>query len=113
MNGSNEIGPICDLPLDLQKASRKGRVMVVGAGGLGCPLIKILLDNGIDDICIIEPGEIKLNNLHRQILYDYGDVGLSKASVIEKRLHSGTVAFGSRSVKKVSIQPSSRLKNPT
>ncbi|WP_333640138.1 ThiF family adenylyltransferase [Mesotoga prima] len=86
MNGSNEIGPICDLPLDLQRASRKGRVMVVGAGGLGCPLIKILLDNGIDDICIIEPGEIKLNNLHRQILYDYGDVGLSKASVIEKKI---------------------------
>ncbi|MBN2219092.1 MAG: ThiF family adenylyltransferase, partial [Kosmotogaceae bacterium] len=71
MNGSKDISPICDLPLGLQRASRKGRVMVVGAGGLGCPLIETLLDNGIDDICIIEPGEIKLNNLHRQILYDY------------------------------------------
>jgi len=86
MNKGSSTTPVKKLPLNLEKISRKGRVMVVGAGGLGSPLIKTLLENGIDDICIIDPGKVKLNNLHRQILYDYGDVGLSKASVLERKL---------------------------
>jgi len=71
---------------DLERVRRQGRVMVVGAGGLGGPLIKTLLDLGLRDLAVVEPGSVKLNNLHRQILYDYGDVGYLKAEVLQKKL---------------------------
>ncbi len=86
MSGASNAAPVKELPVSLDRLIRKGRVMVIGAGGLGCPLIKTLLDSGVDDVCIVEPGEVKLNHLHRQILYDYGDIGLSKASVIERKI---------------------------
>ncbi|MDI9374444.1 MAG: ThiF family adenylyltransferase [Thermotogota bacterium] len=86
MDGKYEKAFNMKLPAGLDRIGRPGKVMVVGAGGLGAPLIKILLDRGLKDIAIVEPGEIKLNNLHRQILYDYGDVGYPKATILERKL---------------------------
>jgi sulfur-carrier protein adenylyltransferase/sulfurtransferase len=57
----------------------KAKVLVIGAGGLGCPALQYLTAAGIGTIGIIDDDTIALNNLHRQVLYSVNDIGLSKA----------------------------------
>jgi molybdopterin/thiamine biosynthesis adenylyltransferase/rhodanese-related sulfurtransferase len=55
------------------------KVFVVGAGGLGCPVLQYLAATGVGSIGIADDDLVALNNLHRQILYSVKDIGLSKA----------------------------------
>lgn len=61
--------------LKLQKA----KVLVIGAGGLGCPSLQYLTAAGVGTIGIVDDDLVALNNLHRQVLYSTNDIGLSKA----------------------------------
>ncbi|KAF8058719.1 hypothetical protein FPV67DRAFT_1428363 [Lyophyllum atratum] len=61
--------------LKLQEAS----VVVVGAGGLGCPALQYLGAAGIGRIGIIDHDHVELSNLGRQILHNEGTIGMSKA----------------------------------
>ncbi len=54
------------------------RVLVVGAGGLGSPVLRLLAAKGVDQITVIDDDVIDESNLHRQTLYTSGDVGCSK-----------------------------------
>lgn len=60
-------------------------VLVVGAGGLGAPVIRILLEAGVDDIAVVDPDAVAIENLHRQILYTDADLGLGKAQLLAQR----------------------------
>lgn len=62
-----------------QQKLLKAKVMVVGAGGLGCPVLHYLTAAGIGTIGIVDDDVVALNNLHRQVLYSVNDIGLSKA----------------------------------
>lgn len=62
-----------------QIALDHARVLVVGAGGLGCAVLPYLAASGIGTIGIVEPDVLEISNLHRQILYSYADLGRSKA----------------------------------
>jgi sulfur-carrier protein adenylyltransferase/sulfurtransferase len=54
------------------------KVLVVGAGGLGCPILQYLVAAGVGTIGIIDDDIVALHNLHRQVLYTFHDIGKSK-----------------------------------
>jgi len=62
-----------------QQKLLQAKVLVIGAGGLGCPVLQYLTAAGIGTIGIVDDDVVSLNNLHRQVLYSVNDIGLSKA----------------------------------
>jgi len=62
------------------------RVLILGAGGLGCPLALYLASSGVGHITIVDDDVVELSNLQRQILYSDTDVGRLKAEVVCERL---------------------------
>ena len=57
------------------------RVLVVGAGGLGCALLPYLCAAGVGQLTVLDPDRIEESNLHRQPLYRMADLGEPKAPV--------------------------------
>lgn len=70
-----------DIGLKGQLLLKKAKVAVVGAGGLGCPVLQYLSSCGVGTIGIIDFDTVDVSNLHRQILYSVDDVGKKKAEV--------------------------------
>lgn len=62
------------------------KVLVVGAGGLGCPVLMALGGAGVGHIGIADDGLVELSNLHRQLIYATSDVGQSKVACAERVL---------------------------
>jgi len=69
-----------------QQKLLKAKVLVIGAGGLGCPALQYLTAAGIGTIGIVDDDVVALNNLHRQVLYSMIDIGSSKAERAAKIL---------------------------
>ncbi|MEK7470327.1 MAG: HesA/MoeB/ThiF family protein [Planctomycetota bacterium] len=69
-----------------QRRLLDARVLVVGAGGLGCPAALYLAAAGVGQIAIADPDAVALENLQRQILYGNADVGLGKAEAAASAL---------------------------
>ncbi len=62
-----------------QQKLLQSKVLVIGAGGLGCPALQYLAAAGVGKIGIVDDDVVSLTNLHRQVLYTTSDIGLSKA----------------------------------
>ena len=71
--------------LAAQQKLADAKVLIVGAGGLGCPVIQYLSAVGIGTIGIAENDLVNVSNLPRQILYDESQVGIAKAEAIKNR----------------------------
>jgi adenylyltransferase/sulfurtransferase len=61
-------------------------VLIVGAGGLGCPVSWHLAAAGVGRLTIIDPDAVELSNLNRQILYRTDDIGRAKVTVLAARI---------------------------
>lgn len=71
-----------------QRQLSKAKVLVVGAGGLGCPAIEQLASAGVGCIGIMDHDRVEGHNLHRQTLYSSTDIGRPKSDCAAERIMS-------------------------
>lgn len=69
-----------------QERLKQGRVLVVGAGGLGCPVLQYLAAAGVGTIGIADGDNVDVSNLQRQVLYGTEDIGNGKAATAAGKL---------------------------
>ncbi len=69
-----------------QQKLAKANILIIGAGGLGCPLLLYLAGAGIGHIGLIDNDVVEESNLHRQVLYHTADIGKYKSDVAAARL---------------------------
>ena len=69
-----------------QKKILVSKVLIVGMGGLGCPIAEFLTRSGVGSLGIVDCDLISLSNIHRQTLYDEKDLGKLKVKVAKKKL---------------------------
>ncbi|MEO6850734.1 MAG: HesA/MoeB/ThiF family protein [Mucilaginibacter sp.] len=65
---------------------QQARVLIVGAGGLGCPAAQYLAAAGVGTLCIADYDTVSVSNLHRQVLYNPSDAGQKKSILACERL---------------------------
>ena len=75
-----------EIGLSGQEKLKQAKVLVIGAGGLGCPLLQYLTSAGVGNIGIVEFDIVDETNLQRQVLYGSSDVGKLKSIVAKSRL---------------------------
>tara|TARA_B100000029_G_scaffold154055_1_gene149352 strand:+ start:145 stop:900 length:756 start_codon:yes stop_codon:yes gene_type:complete len=75
-----DVGPIG------QKKIINSKVLVVGAGGLGCPVIDYLSRAGVGNIGIVDNDKVNISNIHRQSLYTSKDVGKFKVNSVKEKI---------------------------
>jgi sulfur-carrier protein adenylyltransferase/sulfurtransferase len=75
-----------EIGVEGQKKLLAAKVLVVGAGGLGCPISLYLAAAGVGTIGLVDFDTVDISNLQRQILFTTEDVGKSKVEVAAKRL---------------------------
>jgi len=71
-----------------QQKLRAARVLVVGCGGLGCPVLQYLAAAGVGTLGLLDFDTVDDSNLQRQVLYATADVGRPKAVVAAERLRA-------------------------
>ena len=69
-----------------QKKICKAKVLIIGAGGLGCPVADTLSRAGVGKIGIVDFDKVNLSNIHRQSLYETRDVNKFKVDVLKKKI---------------------------
>ncbi len=68
-----------EIGLSGQEKLKAAKVLVVGAGGLGCPILQYLAAAGVGTIGVADGDTIQMSNLQRQVLYTQDEIGQSKA----------------------------------
>ncbi|CAN5372398.1 adenylyltransferase/sulfurtransferase MoeZ [soil metagenome] len=69
-----------------QEKLLRAKVLVIGAGGLGCPILQYLTGAGVGTLGIVDDDIASLSDLHRQVLYNTEDIGLLKAERAAEKL---------------------------
>jgi sulfur-carrier protein adenylyltransferase/sulfurtransferase len=73
---------------EAQAKLKRGRVLVIGAGGLGCPALLYLAAAGVGRIDIVDADRVDVSNLQRQVLFTSEDAGQLKVEAAARRLHA-------------------------
>jgi molybdopterin-synthase adenylyltransferase len=71
-----------------QKKILNSKVLIVGMGGLGCPVAEFLTRSGVGFLGIVDHDLVGLSNIHRQTLYDEKDLEKPKVKVAKKKLNN-------------------------
>ena len=69
-----------------QKKILNSKVLIIGMGGLGCPVAEFLARSGVGSLGIVDHDLVSLSNIHRQTLYDEKDLGKLKVKAAKKKL---------------------------
>ena len=69
-----------------QKKIKQSKVLIVGAGGLGCSVAEFLVRAGVGNIGIVDNDVVNISNIHRQSLYDTNDIKTSKVKSAKNKL---------------------------
>ena len=69
-----------------QKKILNSKVLIIGMGGLGCPVAEFLTRSGVGSLGIVDHDLVGLSNIHRQTLYDEKDLGKLKVKAAKKKL---------------------------
>ena len=69
-----------------QKKLFNAKVLIIGMGGLGCPLLSYLAASGVGTIGIVDHDKVELGNLNRQTLFTTSDIGKSKVGQAKSRI---------------------------
>lgn len=69
-----------------QQKLKAARILVIGAGGLGAPLLQYLAAAGIGELGVVDPDTVSLSNLQRQVLYATADIGRLKVEAAAESL---------------------------
>ena len=70
-----------------QKKINKAKVLIIGMGGLGCPLLTYLASSGVCNIGIVDYDKVELSNLNRQILFNTSDIGKFKVNQAKSKIN--------------------------
>ena len=69
-----------------QKKIKDAKVLIIGMGGLGCPLLTYLASSGVCNIGLVDYDKIELSNLNRQVLFYTSDVGKFKVNQAKSKI---------------------------
>ena len=75
-----------EIGINGQEKLKAAKVLVIGAGGLGCPVLQYLVAAGVGEIGIADGDVVDISNLQRQVLYTEHEIGQQKVAVAEKKL---------------------------
>jgi sulfur-carrier protein adenylyltransferase/sulfurtransferase len=75
-----------EIGMEGQLKLKAAKVLVVGAGGLGCPVLQYLSAAGVGTIGIVDGDKVELSNLQRQVLYSNNNIGFLKAEKAAENL---------------------------
>ena len=70
-----------------QKKIKNAKVLIIGMGGLGCPLLTYLASSGVCNIGIVDHDKVELSNLNRQILFNSSDIGKFKVDQAKSKIN--------------------------
>ena len=76
-----------NIGLSGQKKISSSKVFIVGAGGLGSPIVDLLCRAGVGEIGIIDHDKVSLSNLNRQTLFNSNDINKYKVKVLKQKLN--------------------------
>ena len=69
-----------------QKKIFNSKILIVGMGGLGCPLLTYLAASGVGTLGIVDHDKVELNNLNRQTLFSINDIGSYKVDQAKNKI---------------------------
>ena len=70
-----------------QKKIIQSKVLIIGMGGLGCPVAEFLTRAGVGSLGIVDSDNVELSNIHRQSLYNSDDLNIPKVNAALKKLN--------------------------
>ena len=70
-----------------QEKIKNAKILIIGMGGLGCPLLTYLASAGVCNIGIVDYDKVELSNLNRQILFNTADVGKLKVNQAKSKIN--------------------------